>query len=370
VRPHLDARAVTQHLIALSEGRPSTCDVTFPMRAELEGLARDLKFIPGRNHINAMVVRHFEWRPNSTVLRTYLSANFPERDWGLRTVKARKANPEARKRYALMNGKTSAESLRRYFAGEPQPQIVGIPETWETDCAPIKGDIAALRIYVQTGQVIVPRRDKRSALTRKVILRIAEKCASREPPKRVKPAPTEPKMRPPKVTPVKVAKLPKPPAPPKEPKAPKVRTERIVKPVDEKAAKARKTRNGKTLYLTNDFLLEELRLSHEKGQMTDGLGKAFMLLADKISWGPRYRGYSYREDLVGTAIITLCKNWRVFNPEKGSNPFAYFTTAVTRSFLHQMHLEREQSNIKSELATEMGGLGSWNYENDKRLEAN
>lgn len=139
---------------------------------------------------------------------------------------------------------------------------------------------------------------------------------------------------------------------------------------DKSASKATKTKNGKTPYLTNAFLLEELRLSHEKNAMTNNLGKAFMLLAQKVSWGPRYRGYSYREDLVSTAILTLCRNWRVFDPEKGSNPFAYFTTAVTRSFLHQMHLEREQSNIKSELTVEMGGLGSWNFEADRKLEAN
>lgn len=94
---------------------------------------------------------------------------------------------------------------------------------------------------------------------------------------------------------------------------------------------------SKTPYLTNDTLNAALRESSKLGRPTEELGKAFLLLATRISLGASWRNYSYIDDMVSQAVLVCLTKWQCFDqpPPDGdqsmSNPFSYFTTIVQRT---------------------------------------
>ncbi|VUX47788.1 hypothetical protein DF3PA_70109 [Candidatus Defluviicoccus seviourii] len=112
--------------------------------------------------------------------------------------------------------------------------------------------------------------------------------------------------------------------------------------------------NEKKKYLNNQDLLTQLQLSHERGAMTPELGRMFLKLVEKISKRPNWCGYTYLEEMQSTALINLCAVWQKFDMTK-TNPFAYFTTCVTHSFLQELGRQKKQQHVK-ELIAEAYGL--------------
>ncbi len=107
-------------------------------------------------------------------------------------------------------------------------------------------------------------------------------------------------------------------------------------------------------YLTNADLLPAVLEAKEKGRMTDKLAKMLMLLTDRYSRKSNFCGYSFREDMVSAALINLVKNALQFNPEKSSNPFAFYTTAIKNSFLQYMLEEKKHRYIRDQLLFDAG----------------
>jgi hypothetical protein len=58
------------------------------------------------------------------------------------------------------------------------------------------------------------------------------------------------------------------------------------------------------------------------------VGKCIMLIAQRLSTRPNFIGYSYREEMVGDGIENCLTYIHNFNPEKSTNPFAYFTQII------------------------------------------
>ena len=131
-----------------------------------------------------------------------------------------------------------------------------------------------------------------------------------------------------------------------------------------KPAKKERAKSTKGHYVTNAQLLEAFYEAKELGKLTDRLGKYLMMIAEKYSYHPWFAGYSFREDMVNTAVVNLCANWYKFNPEKQEipNPFAYYTTACYRSFLSYLDAEKNERNIRDELLIEAGANPSFNYQ--------
>ena len=92
-------------------------------------------------------------------------------------------------------------------------------------------------------------------------------------------------------------------------------------------------------YINNKSLLEEVIKSKEQGRMTDEFAKMMMLLVKRYSSQGCYAGYTYVDDMESYALMTVCKVWNSFNPEKSDNPFAYFTQTIKRAFWQYLHQE-------------------------------
>ena len=130
-----------------------------------------------------------------------------------------------------------------------------------------------------------------------------------------------------------------------------------------KPAKKERAKTTKGHYVTNAQLLEAFHEAKAAGKLTDRLAKYLMMVAERYSFHPWFANYSFREDMVASAVVNLCANWHKFNPEKqeNPNPFSYYTTACYRSFLSYLDAERKERDIRDELLIEAGANPSFNY---------
>jgi hypothetical protein len=131
-----------------------------------------------------------------------------------------------------------------------------------------------------------------------------------------------------------------------------------------KPAKKERAKSTKGQYVTSAQLLEEFYASKAQGKLTNKMAKYLMMVAERYSYHPWFAGYSFREDMVCTAVVNLCVNWHKFNPEKQEipNPFSYYTTACFRSFLSYLDAEKKERDIRDELLIEAGSNPSFNYQ--------
>ena len=109
-----------------------------------------------------------------------------------------------------------------------------------------------------------------------------------------------------------------------------------------------------TEYVNNKGLLEEFKISKARGEMTPALAKMLMLICERYARKGSYVSYTYNEDMQAFALMNLVKSWKSFNPEKSNNPFAYFTSCITNSFLQYLNQERRHRNIRDALLVENG----------------
>ena len=79
---------------------------------------------------------------------------------------------------------------------------------------------------------------------------------------------------------------------------------------------------------------------------TNYLGSCFLKIATHLSYKPNFVNYMFKDDMVCDGIENCVQYINNFNPEKSSNPFAYFTQIIHYAFLRRIQKE-EESNSKS-----------------------
>lgn len=117
-------------------------------------------------------------------------------------------------------------------------------------------------------------------------------------------------------------------------------------------------------YLNNKDMLEELKKSKKDGKMTRELTNMVMLLTRRYAEHPWFVNYTYNDDMQSFALLTLVKFWDRFDPEKGSNAFAYFTQIIKRAFQQYKLQEKKHRNIRDLLLIEHGETPSYTFMND------
>lgn len=66
-------------------------------------------------------------------------------------------------------------------------------------------------------------------------------------------------------------------------------------------------------------------------------------------------GNSYNDEMRGQAIVQLSQIGLQFNEQKSNNPFSYYTSVITNSFVKVINSEKQNQNIRDEIL-EMNGL--------------
>jgi len=97
------------------------------------------------------------------------------------------------------------------------------------------------------------------------------------------------------------------------------------------------------------------KFSKFHGQITDTLARMYIKLCERYATRGNVRGYTYNEEMKGQAILQLTQIGLQFDESKSDNPFAYFTAAVTNSFVRVINIEKKNQNIRDDIL-EMNGM--------------
>lgn len=126
------------------------------------------------------------------------------------------------------------------------------------------------------------------------------------------------------------------------------------------------TKPGSKFYLTNKEILPEVINCKKTGVISDKLWQMLVLLVERYGSKGNFYGYSYNDDMQGEALCSLMKNALKFDPERSSNPFAFYTSCVHNSFLGYMAHEKKQQRIRDKLLVEAGESPSYNFQEEYR----
>lgn len=91
-----------------------------------------------------------------------------------------------------------------------------------------------------------------------------------------------------------------------------------------------------------------------KPRITNYLGDCFLKIATHLSYKPNFVNYMFREDMICDGIENCIQYIGNFDPEKSSNPFAYFTQIIYYAFLRRIQKEKRQLEIKNKILIRSG----------------
>tara|TARA_Y100000296_G_C5177168_1_gene260779 strand:- start:914 stop:1405 length:492 start_codon:yes stop_codon:yes gene_type:complete len=87
-------------------------------------------------------------------------------------------------------------------------------------------------------------------------------------------------------------------------------------------------------------------------QISNYLGECILKIANHLSFRPNFINYTYREEMISDGIENCLQYIDRFDPEKSSNPFAYFTQIIYYAFVRRILKEKKQQKIKEKLLKE------------------
>ena len=118
-------------------------------------------------------------------------------------------------------------------------------------------------------------------------------------------------------------------------------------------------------YVNNKELLEALIVHRTKvaqakekdlpkPRISNYLGECFLKIATHLSYKPNFVNYMFRDDMISDGIENCVQYIHNFDPNKSSNPFAYFTQIIHYAFLRRIQKEKKQLEIKTKIIERTG----------------
>ena len=101
-----------------------------------------------------------------------------------------------------------------------------------------------------------------------------------------------------------------------------------------------------------------IKEAEEKGEpkprITNYLGECFLKIATHLSYKPNFVNYMFKDDMICDGIENCVQYINNFNPEKSTNPFAYFTQIIHYAFLRRIQKEKKQLEIRQKIIERSG----------------
>jgi len=118
-----------------------------------------------------------------------------------------------------------------------------------------------------------------------------------------------------------------------------------------------------TFYVSNKALYQEylvwyanIKEAEEEGierpQIPNFIIESMLRIATRLSYKPNFLNYTFRDDMIGDALVDCVRFATKFNPNKSENPFSYITTICFNAFLRRIDREKVQKYIKAKIVTD------------------
>lgn len=101
--------------------------------------------------------------------------------------------------------------------------------------------------------------------------------------------------------------------------------------------------------------------------VTDYIGECIKLICTNLTRKPRFSRYTYKEDMIGDAMISCLKYLHNFDYNKYTNPFTYFTTIAWNAFTQRLEIESGESYVKFKSLADSELCTSHKYESKKHI---
>jgi hypothetical protein len=103
------------------------------------------------------------------------------------------------------------------------------------------------------------------------------------------------------------------------------------------------------------------------------IGECLYKIATRLSLKPNFIGYSYRDEMISDGLENCINYLNNFNPEKSTNPFAYFTQIIWYAFLRRIDKEKKHLYIKQKTLENFyfeGMLAEQSIDGEKNVNVN
>ena len=118
-----------------------------------------------------------------------------------------------------------------------------------------------------------------------------------------------------------------------------------------KPVKKKKSKNAH--YVSGKDLLQQITDYYGmdvEDTIPDLLGENIYKIARGLSFAPNFINYSYKDDMIGDAIVKMFSalQQRKFKIDSGYNLFSYFTTIAYHAFINRIKKEKKHREALSE----------------------
>ncbi len=79
-----------------------------------------------------------------------------------------------------------------------------------------------------------------------------------------------------------------------------------------------------------------------KPYVTEYIAICFLQIAQRLSYRPNFINYTYKDDMISDGLENCLAYMHNFDPDKSTNPFAYFTQIIYYAFLRRIQKEKKQ----------------------------
>jgi len=87
------------------------------------------------------------------------------------------------------------------------------------------------------------------------------------------------------------------------------------------------------------------------------IGQCVYKISTRLASRPNFSGYTYKDDMISDGLENAIQALGNFDPEKSSNPCAYFTQIIWFAFLRRIDKEKKQMYIKHKVVENSMLLG-------------
>ena len=94
--------------------------------------------------------------------------------------------------------------------------------------------------------------------------------------------------------------------------------------------------------------------NRKKPDVTNYIGECFLKIANHLSYRPNFINYTFRDDMISDGIENCLQYMDNFNPDKSTNPFAYFTQIIYYAFIRRIQKEKKQTLVKQKMIQNAG----------------